>query len=244
VGIVDWLASECRVLGVELRRNTVAEAADIVALDPDVVIVATGGRPRIPPLGAGEDLVASTWDIVGGSVTPSRGDVLVYDDHGTEDALSCVERLIAAGSTVEIVTPDRRVGQEVTGTAYPSYLTTFYTAGVRLTPDHRVTAVRRTADRRLEVDLRNEYTATTTGRVVDQVVVEYGTVPNSEVYTALRDGSTNGGELDLEAYLGGRRQELTTNSAGTYQLFRIGDAVASRNIHAAVYDARRLAMAL
>ena len=113
-----------------------------------------------------------------------------------------------------------------------------------MTPDHRVTAVRRTADRRLEVDIRNEYTATTTGRVVDQVVVEYGTVPNSEVYMALRDGSTNGGDLDLEAYLGGRRQELTTNAAGTYQLFRIGDAVASRNIHAAIYDARRLAMAL
>jgi 2,4-dienoyl-CoA reductase-like NADH-dependent reductase (Old Yellow Enzyme family)/thioredoxin reductase len=244
VGIVDWLASECRALGVELRRNTVADAADIVALDPDVVIVATGGRPRIPPLAAGEDLVTSTWDIVGGSVTPSRGEVLVYDDHGTEDALSCVERLLAAGSTVEIVTPDRRVGQEVTGTAYPSYLTTFYAAGVRLTPDHRVTAVRGTADRRLEVDIRNEYTGTTTQRVVDQVVVEYGTVPNSEVYAALREGSTNGGELDLDAYLGGRRQELVTDSAGTYQLFRIGDAVASRNIHAAIYDARRLAMAL
>jgi len=28
--------------------------------------------------------------------------------------------------------------------------------------------------------------------------------------------------------------------AGTYRLFRIGDAVASRNIHAAVYDAIRL----
>jgi hypothetical protein len=34
------------------------------------------------------------------------------------------------------------------------------------------------------------------------------------------------------------------NDAGTYQLFRIGDAVASRNIHAAMYDARRIAMAL
>jgi hypothetical protein len=81
-------------------------------------------------------------------------------------------------------------------------------------------------------------------RVVDQVVVEYGTVPNGEVYAGLRDGSTNGGELDLEAYLAGRSQERVTNPDGTYQLFRIGDAVASRNIHAAIYDARRLAMAL
>ena len=28
--------------------------------------------------------------------------------------------------------------------------------------------------------------------------------------------------------------------AGTYQLFRVGDAVASRNIHAAIYDSLRL----
>ena len=149
----------------------------------------------MPALTEGEDLVVSTWDIDGGSVTPSRGDVLVFDDHGTEDALSCVERMVAAGSSVELVTPDRHVGQEVTGTAYPAYLGTFYAAGVRLTPDHRLVAVRRTPDRRLEVDLWNDYTRTTTHRVVDQVVVEYGTLPNAEVYEALREGSSNGGEL-------------------------------------------------
>jgi 2,4-dienoyl-CoA reductase-like NADH-dependent reductase (Old Yellow Enzyme family)/thioredoxin reductase len=244
IGIVEWLAGECRHLGVEVRRNTVAEAEEVATLGPDVVIVATGGRPRMPALTEGEDLVVSTWEIVGGSVTPSRGEVVVFDDHGTEDALSCVERMVAAGSSVELVTPDRHVGQEVTGTAYPAYLGSFYAAGVRLTPDHRVVAVRRTADRRLEVDLWNDYTRSTTQRVVDQVVVECGTVPNAEVYLALRDGSSNAGELDLEAYLAGQPQTRIVNPDGTYQLFRIGDAVASRNIHAAIYDARRIAMTL
>jgi 2,4-dienoyl-CoA reductase-like NADH-dependent reductase (Old Yellow Enzyme family)/thioredoxin reductase len=244
IGIVEWLAGECRHMGVEVRRNHVAEAADVVGLAPDVVIVATGGRPRMPVLTEGEDLVVSTWDIVGGSVSPSRGEVLVFDDHGTEDALSCVERMVAAGSSVELVTPDRHVGQEVTGTAYPAYLGSFYAAGVRLTPDHRLTAVRRRLDRRLEVDLWNDYTRTTTQRVVDQVVIEYGTVPNAEVYLALRDGSSNGGELDLGAYLAGQPQARVVNPDGTYQLFRVGDAVASRSIHAAIYDARRIAMTL
>jgi hypothetical protein len=31
-----------------------------------------------------------------------------------------------------------------------------------------------------------------------------------------------------------------TNPAGRFQLFRIGDAVATRNTHAAIYDALRL----
>ncbi|OGO57204.1 MAG: N-methylproline demethylase [Chloroflexi bacterium RBG_16_69_14] len=244
IGIIEWLAAECRILGVDLRCDTVVEGTDVATLDPDVVIVATGGRPRYPDLTEGEDLVVSTWDIIGGSVTPSHGEVLVFDDHGAEEGLSCVERLVMAGATVEIVSPDRLIGQEVTGTAYPAYLKVFYEAGVRMTPDHRLVAVRRTADRRLEVDLSNDYTGGKQHRIVDQVIVEHGSVPNAEVYAALVDGSRNGGELDLEAYIAGRPQERVVNEIGRYQLFRIGDAVASRNIHAAIYDARRIAMAL
>jgi 2,4-dienoyl-CoA reductase-like NADH-dependent reductase (Old Yellow Enzyme family)/thioredoxin reductase len=244
IGIVDWLVAECRHAGVELRFDTVADVADVTALGPDVVIVATGGTPRLPDLTEGEDLVVSSWDVIGGEVTPSRGEVLVFDDHGAEAGLSCAERMAAAGSTVEIVTPDRHVGLEVTGTDYPAYLSAFYAAGVRMTPDHRLRAVRRTADRRLEVDLWNDYTRTMTQRVVDQVVIEYGTVPNDEIYLGLAPGSSNGGALDLEAYIGGRPQTLVSNPDGTYQLFRIGDAVSSRSIHAAMYDARRVAMTL
>ena len=244
MGIVDWLAAECRLLGVDLRCDTVAEGADIASLEPEVVIVATGGRPRSPRLAEGGDLVVSTWDIIGGSASPTRGEVLVYDDHGTEEALSCAERLVAAGSSVEIVSPDRHVGQEVTGTAYPAYLKIFYEHGVRMTPDHRLVAVRRSADGRLEVELSNDYTGGSTHRIVDQVVVEHGSLPNAEVYLALVDGSINGGELDLDAFIGGRPQALVVNESGRYQLFRIGDAVASRNIHAAIYDGRRIAMAL
>ena len=244
MGIVDWLAAECRLLGVDIRCDTVADGPDVTALEPDVVIVATGGRPRSPRLVEGEDLVVSTWDIIGGSALPTRGEVLVYDDHGTEEALSCAERLVAAGSSVEIVSPDRHVGQEVTGTAYPAYLKTFYEHGVRMTPDHRLVAVRRSADGRLEVELSNDYTGGSARRTVDQVVVEHGSLPNAEVYLALVDGSINGGELDLDAFIGGRPQALVTNESGRYQLFRIGDAVASRNIHAAIYDGRRIAMAL
>jgi hypothetical protein len=33
---------------------------------------------------------------------------------------------------------------------------------------------------------------------------------------------------------------VATNPEGRFQVFRIGDAVASRNIHAAIYDAQRL----
>jgi hypothetical protein len=39
----------------------------------------------------------------------------------------------------------------------------------------------------------------------------------------------------------GRPQTVIRNPEGRFQLFRIGDAVAARNTHAAIYDASRLA---
>ena len=42
------------------------------------------------------------------------------------------------------------------------------------------------------------------------------------------------------ALIEGRPQGLVRNPDGRFQLFRIGDAISSRNIHAAIYDALRL----
>ncbi len=50
----------------------------------------------------------------------------------------------------------------------------------------------------------------------------------------------NLGEVDQRAFVTGEVQAVQTNPNGRFQLFRIGDAVAGRNIHAAIYDALRL----
>lgn len=77
-------------------------------------------------------------------------------------------------------------------------------------------------------------------RVVDQIVVNHGTRPLDELYFALKPGSRNDGAIDYEDLIAGREQRVAPNPDGTYQLFRIGDAVAARNTHAAIYDALRL----
>ena len=77
-------------------------------------------------------------------------------------------------------------------------------------------------------------------RIVDQVVVEHGTLPLDALYFALKPRSKNLGAVDYDALRQGRPQTLTGNPEGGFQLFRIGDAVSSRNIHAGIYDALRL----
>ena len=242
LSIVDWLDREARHLGVDLQLNTFADANAVRALDPDVVIIATGGLPASPTLSAGENLTVSTWDILSGEVS-SGNRILVVDDHGSDQALSTAERLVGGGSQVEIVTPDRHVGHDVVGTLYPAYLAAFYRAGVRFTPDHQLHEVHRHPEGLVAV-LRNEYTGESVQRVVDQVVVEHGTIPNDDVYFALKDQSTNYGEADLTALAQIKPQQLTINPHGRYQLFRIGDAITSRNIHSAVYDGRRVALTI
>jgi hypothetical protein len=88
--------------------------------------------------------------------------------------------------------------------------------------------------------LRNRIMDATPERAVDQVVVEHGTVALDDLYFALKDGLVKRGEVDIPALLAGRPQTLARNPSGRYRLFRIGDAVAGRNIHAALYDALRL----
>jgi hypothetical protein len=89
----------------------------------------------------------------------------------------------------------------------------------------------------------DEYAKREVVKEADQVVVEYGTLPLDDLYFALREGSLNRGEVEFKPFIVGRPQTLVTNLEGRYRLYRIGDAVASRNIHAAVLDAFRLMVA-
>ena len=241
-GIAGWLAAEVELAGVEVRFNSYAEAEDVAALEPDVVIVATGGVPDTSFLEAGEDLVTSVWDVLGGYVEPA-GSVLLYDDHGWHQGPSTAVALAGKGVALEVVTPDRMLAFEVGATNFPSYLRELYRRGVKLTPDLELRSVRREGNR-LVASFWNEYAEEEVERVVDQVVVEHGTQPADELYHALKDGSRNGGAVDVEGLVTGAPRELVSNPDGRYLLYRVGDAVSSRNIHAAIYDSLRLCKGL
>jgi 2,4-dienoyl-CoA reductase-like NADH-dependent reductase (Old Yellow Enzyme family) len=242
VGIADWLRQELEILGVDVRLNSYAEADDVLAEEPDVVVVATGGLPNTSFLEEGEALVHSVWDVLGGYVEPS-GSVIVYDDHGWHQGPSTAVALAKKGARVEVVTPDRMVAFEVGATNFPNYLRDAYRHGVRLTPDLELRSVARRGNR-LVARFWNEYAEAEVEREADHVVVEHGTLPADELYFALRDGSRNGGQVDLDGLVRGAPQEVVSNPEGTYQLYRVGDAVSSRNIHAAIYDSLRLCKGL
>ncbi len=239
-GIVDWLAAEIGHAGVELRLSSPVDAVDVLAEDPDVVVIATGGRPEIDFLESGADLVHTSWEVLAGAVRPA-GRILVFDDHGAERGLSVVEYLVDRGAVgLEVVTPDRHVGFDLATPPGPAYLRMLYGHGVLLTPDHRLVAVEHSGDV-LRATLRNGYTRAEVVREVDSVVVEHGVVPDGSLFEELRDGSANEGVVDLDALLDGGPQPAPADG---YALFRVGDAVASRDVASAIYEARRLLQSL
>ncbi|MGH6954225.1 MAG: N-methylproline demethylase, partial [Alphaproteobacteria bacterium] len=177
-------------------------------------------------------------DILTGRVESGER-VLVYDDDGRQAASSAAEYLLERGAQVEIATPERYVSNETGPLNYPYHLRAFYNKGAVLTPDLRMTRIYREGNRLVAV-LRNIYNLQEEEREVDQIVAEHGTRPHEAIYFDLKPLSANLGQVDLEAMAVGQPSRIVANAAGRFQLFRVGDAVTSRNIHAAIYDSLRI----
>ncbi len=238
IGIIDWRMDQCAARGVEFRFDTWAEEGDVLAEQPDIVIVATGELPHSEILETGNDLVTSTWDVISGA-TQLSGNVLLFDDAGDHVGLQAAEIIASSGATLEIMTPDRTFAPEVMAMNLVPYMRSLQKLDVTFTVTFRLQAVSRVGGKLL-ASISSDYGGVTKERRVDHVVVNHGTLPNDELYFALKPQSRNLGGVDQDRLMAGLPQLSGANPRGPFQLFRIGDAVASRNIHAAIYDALRL----
>ena len=238
LSIIDWRMSQCAAANVVFMFNNWAQSEDIVKENPDVVIIATGGMPNTQVLHHGNELVISAWDIISGDARPGKK-VLIFDDAGDHAALQATETIAATGAHVELMTPDRTIAPEVLNMNLTAYMRELQDKDVTFTIAQRLEQVNKvdgglqaviSSDFREDLEFRREF---------DQIVVNYGTVPLDELYFELVSMSSNEGQVDYPALLEGRPQSIMVNPESTFQLFRIGDAVSSRNIHAAVYDGLR-----
>jgi len=234
IGIIDWRMAQCTAKGVEFRFNTWAEASDVLAETPDVVIIATGGLPATGILEAGNELVVSTWDILSGDVKPGAN-VLLYDDAGDHAALQAAQLIAEAGSKVEVMTRDRTFAPEVMAMNLVPYMRAMQDKDVTFTVTYRLLSVER-AGNQLKATVGSDYMKLDRTGFYDQVVVNAGTQPLVDIYFELKPQSANRGAVDYEALIDGKPQPASDG----FQLYRIGDAVEARNTHAAIYDALRL----
>ncbi len=239
MGIVEWRAGELERLGVEIHLNSYMDASDLEALQPDVILLATGGLPQVDLL-EGANLCANTWDILTGQ-TPIAENVLVYDGTGRHPAPLVAERAREMGKEVTYVTIDTTIAEDLTYAERLRWRRRFLRLGLHPVSESRLVSVKR-KENQLEAELFNEVSCERSFIVADQVIVEQGSIPMDDIHADIRVHSVNDGVTDLNALVGLEPQPRLREQG--FELHRIGDAVSSRNVHAAILDALRICSAL
>ena len=242
-GIIRWFDMETKRLKIDRRIGVEADANAILAENPDIVVLATGGNSHvhhIPAWGVAEGLSVSAWDILSEKVEPKKN-VLVYDAISTHAGFGVADFIASRGNQVELVTPDTKVAEDVGGTTFPVFYRRLYANGIIPTPNFWLDRVYKECSKIIAV-LRNEYTDILEEREVDQVVIENGTLPNDSLYWTLKPQSANLGQTDITALFASEAQPALsqTLASGQFLLYRVGDCISMHNIHGAIYDALRL----
>ena len=144
---------------------------------------------------------------------------------------------------LRLVSIDSQLAQELTYAERLIWKKRMYELAVPMTFDHEIVKVERKGNR-IVATFRNLTTQVLVERSADQIIVEHGTQPADELYRALRGAAANDGVTDLPALLARDPQPRTIRPDAPFELHRVGDAVASRNVHAAILDLLRLCVAL
>ena len=213
-GIVRFLVSQVRKLGVDVRLGVDATAPLVLAERPDAVIVATGSHSYIPLVpGSDGKHVVTDRDVLGGEAKVGAN-VVVVDDVHTEAALSTAELLLDQGKRVEVISALFYVGQDVGVTSIAPLYARLFTKGVVFTPCVELRAIEGST-----VVIANVYSGAER-RIdgVDTVVLATGSRSTDSLYRALK------GQVPA--------------------LYAAGDCVAPRGVHQAILDGTRAARAL
>lgn len=241
IGIADWLSEELTYLGVDIRCDIYAEAEDVLALNPDIVVVATGGLPDMEDI-PGLELCLSSWDVLGGDAVKGNT-ALVFDETGRHAGTGVADYLAEKGLSVELVSVDGSYGRELTETDIIVQRRRFAQQGVATSFDTELLSVERDG-LQLRVNLRHLLTGEECSRAVDVVVSERGTMPMDELYHELAADALNQGVSEINALLNGTPQPFANTTEKGYCLYRCGDAVSSRGIHEAIRDGLRLGLSV
>jgi 2,4-dienoyl-CoA reductase (NADPH2) len=206
-----------RRLGVDLRNGTEATPELVRAEQPDVVVVATGGRPSRPWWAGDLSRVVDVRDVLEGRADP-HGRVVVIDELGFHQATSVAELLADRGCDVEIVTNAMVVAQDLGVTLdLETWNVKAHAKGIGQSVDLVPMGVRPDGDG-VVLSLQHHPTGTDHERTCDWVVCAVHQQPDDELWRAMRDGPV--------------------------PLHRIGDCLAPRRAHAAVIEGHRVAVSL
>lgn len=134
---IDYLSHEMKRLNVDVRLNTEAAVEDIIAFNPYAVLLATGGRPRLPQVeGIDLDRVYTYEDIKLRELVFSNNKITVVGSgmtcHGT------ARRLAEAGNEVTYVEIPTKASKRIGADTRLRLLGKLQQANVNIVTDHKL----------------------------------------------------------------------------------------------------------
>lgn len=112
-GIVTNLAREMERAGARVIRNSLVDAEAVRRAAPDAVVLATGARPRRPPLeGEAEGHVVDAWQVLRGEANVG-GSVVVADWRCDWIGLGIAEKLARDGCRVRLCVNGYMAGETI-----------------------------------------------------------------------------------------------------------------------------------
>jgi 2,4-dienoyl-CoA reductase-like NADH-dependent reductase (Old Yellow Enzyme family) len=107
--VVGWWKETLRRLDVDVRMGVEATAATVGSLRPDLVILASGSRPRrVETAGDGSVRQVDVWEALAGL---SGKTAVIADEMGRQDGFHLVEKLVEDFAQVHLVTSCIHVGE-------------------------------------------------------------------------------------------------------------------------------------
>ncbi|MCW2513818.1 MAG: hypothetical protein JWR11_2860 [Mycobacterium sp.] len=219
-GVIDHLDVMIAKYDVDLRLGWAPSPEEILALEPDHVIVATGSAPgadivgnlaqgiRFTP-GLEQEHVLSVWDVLEEGERVGPHVVIVDDGEGGWKSIGLALELQDAGHRVEMVTPLPYVGAKLGPFSANLAVPRIHASGMTTRPFTTVTAVNGPT---VEIVAAGRPETITD---VDTVICAGWHRPVNDLYFALKDRG--------------------------FPVERVGDAIASRTMMEAVHEGERAA---
>ena len=212
--IILWFERQLPKHGVEIRLRMEATAENVLAANPDEIVLATGSTAYFPEIGGTEQPhVFSARDVLSG-IAALGENVLVVDTVGRAEAATAADYLSARGHKVELLTGLETIAPFMPSPVRHHLLEKLMNAGVALTTHTALWEINETGAEAYNV-----------------VTWEPRTI---EGFDSVVFGS--GGKADTSLY-----GEL---SAHRRSLHPIGDCFQPRDIEVAIVDGHRVARAI
>lgn len=180
---VRYYEYQFKLLGVDVHLGCTVDEKAIEEVNPDAIIVATGGLPAAATFaGATQPNVVQARDVLSGKAQAGKKVVLFALDRGME-SLTTADFLSDRGCEVEVLVPWGAIaGFQVEPLTLAFVLSRLYIKGVALTNSMQIKAVRENTVVATNILTRQERTI----EEVDSVVLALGGVANDSLYKALK----------------------------------------------------------